>query len=254
MAETFKYLAIKNWEKYQPKDTKNLPWIRDYKDKDWDQYFSQLTVMQRYMLDAICRLRGRHGRNLPNDQQWIVRATAVLPRERHNATTAIQQLINSEFLALTNEQDTPLGEVRRGKDSKEKVQDLPQNTPAPDVPATPVIIDIKTPTDYDLEHKKENAIIEAAFEHYCCATERNRLTYRLTDQRRKAALTRLKDCLKLTKGDYDKAAELLQVAIDNLARSDWHMGRDPAGKGKKYCDWISNLFKSYEQMEKWWNT
>lgn len=115
----FKYLAVKNWERYQPKDTKNLPWIRDYKDKDWDADFSQLTVMQRYMLDAICRLRGRHGRNLPNDPLWIVRATSVLPRERHNATAAIQQLVNSGFLSITNEQDSPLGEVRIGKERED---------------------------------------------------------------------------------------------------------------------------------------
>lgn len=115
-----KYLAIKNWEKYQPKDTKTLPWIRDYKDKEFDPDFSRLTILQRYMLDAICRLRGRYGRNLPNDTLWICRATAVLPRERHNATTAIQQLINSGFLTLTDEEDSPLGKDRIGKVSIEK--------------------------------------------------------------------------------------------------------------------------------------
>ena len=55
---TPKFLAIKNWDKYQPRDTKNSPWIRDYKDKDFGPKYSKLTCMQRYMLDAICRLRG----------------------------------------------------------------------------------------------------------------------------------------------------------------------------------------------------
>jgi hypothetical protein len=31
------------------------------------------------------------------------------------------------------------------------------------------------------------------------------------------------------------------------------MGRDPKTAGKKYCEWEDHLFKSYEQMEKWWN-
>lgn len=114
-----KFLAIKNWDKYQPKDSKNLPWIRDYKDKEFDPEYSRLTILQRYILDAICRLRGRYGRNIPNDPLWICRATAVLPRERHNATTAIQQLISSGFLVLTNEQDAPLGKVRKGEERKE---------------------------------------------------------------------------------------------------------------------------------------
>jgi len=121
MAEEFKYLAIKNWDLYQPKDSRTMPWIRDYKSKDFDPEYSRLTVMQRFMLDACCRLRGRHNSNLPNDPLWICRATAILPRERHNATTAIQQLINSGFLVLTNEQDTPLGRVRKGKEGKVKI-------------------------------------------------------------------------------------------------------------------------------------
>lgn len=116
MAVENKVITVKNWERYQPKDTKNLPWIRDYKDKDFDPDYSQLTAMQRYMLDACCRLRGRYGRDLPDDPLWICRATAVLPRERHNATTAIRQLLSSGFLILINEQDSLLGKERRGEE------------------------------------------------------------------------------------------------------------------------------------------
>lgn len=101
--------------------------------------------------------------------------------------------------------------------------------------------------------KLEEQIVEAAFEHYIVSTGRNRLTYRLSPQRKKVGLARLKDCLRLTEGDYDKASALLRVAIDNLAESNWHMGRDPGTNGKKYCDWIKNLFKNYEQMETWLN-
>ena len=128
MAETFKYLAIKNWDFFQPKDTRTMPWIRDYKNKDFDPEYSRLTVMQRFMLDACCRLRGRHSSNLPNDPLWICRATAILPRERHNATTAIQQLVTSGFLILTNEQDTPLGKERKGKERKGKIGFSVENT------------------------------------------------------------------------------------------------------------------------------
>jgi hypothetical protein len=205
------------------------------------------------MLDACCRLRGRHGRNLDNDPQWILCATAVLPRERHNATTAIQQLINRGFLILTNEQLSPLGKVSKGEKRKEiETIDETQSLETA-LPATPVILEIQPPSEYEQERKREKQIIEATFEHYCCATERNRLTYRLTPQRMKVGITRLKDCLRLTKGDYDKAAGLLRVAIDKLTESNWHMGRDPGTNGKRYCDWSDHLFKSYEKMEKWWN-
>jgi hypothetical protein len=253
MAETFTHLEIKNWDRYQPKDSKNLPWIRDYKDKEFDPDYHKLTIMQRYMLDACCRLRGRYGRVLPNDPQWLLCATAVPPRERHNATTAIQQLINRGFLLLTNEQVNPLVEVRKGEIRKEISVNGEPKTETQEPEVTPVILEIQPPDEYEQERNKENEIIEAAFEHYCVATEKNRLTYRLTPQRRKVGVTRLRDCLKLTKGDYEKAAGLLRVAIDKLSESDWHMGRDPGTKGKKYCDWINNLFKSYERMEAWFN-
>lgn len=137
------FLAIKNWAQYQPKDTKSLPWIRDYKDRDWDKEYGALTCMQRYMLDACCRLRGKHGRNLPNDPLWIVRATAVLPRERHNATSAIRQLIDSGWLVLTGQQNEPLGEVRKGKErvvEERKEEPISVAASAPPEPVKAVIL------------------------------------------------------------------------------------------------------------------
>jgi hypothetical protein len=56
-----------------------------------------------------------------------------------------------------------------------------------------------------------------------------------------------------TGGDLEKAVKLMNVAIDQLAASDWHMGRNPKTDGKKYYEWERHLFKSYEQMEEWWN-
>lgn len=258
MGETFKYLAIKNWGKHQSsKKDRKSPWVKDYTDKDFHPEYSKLSMAQRYMLDALCRLRGRHGENLANDMQWISRAIAVIPRERHNATTAIQQLISSGFLILTNQQHHSLDidiDIDIDIDCEPEIApEEPSKEPAVYQPATPVILEIQTPTAYDLERKKENQIIEAVFEYYCISTEKNRLTYRLSPQRKKVGITRLRDCLKLTKGDYDKSAGLLRVAIDKLAESDWHMGRDPGTKGKQYCDWEKNLFKSYEAMERWFN-
>lgn len=120
------------------------------------------------------------------------------------------------------------------------------------ISATPTVLELQSPSEYELERKKEKEVIEAAFEHYCISTEKNRLIYRLTPARSKIATVRLKECLKLTAGDYQKATDLIKDAIDNLAASNFHMGRDPKTNGKKYCDWIKNLFKSYEQMEAWW--
>lgn len=117
MAENFKYLAIKNWEIYQPKNKKPFPWIRDYKEKDSDPDFMSLTMLQRYVLDGCCRLRARFSKNLRNDPMWIARALCVLPEERRFIGQAIAVLCLRGFLIPTNQQDALL-EERRGEEKR----------------------------------------------------------------------------------------------------------------------------------------
>jgi len=106
----FKFLAIKNWHKYQGGKMKNgnekRPWVKDYVDKDADT------------LDACCRLRGRIGKNLPNDPTWIGRALCVLPAERAHLSYAINALTKRHFLLLSNEEHD-FTEERRGEEIRE---------------------------------------------------------------------------------------------------------------------------------------
>jgi hypothetical protein len=58
----YKFLAVKNWEKYQMKmrhANARRPWLKDWYDKDADPSYSQLTMLQRYLLDGCQRLRAR---------------------------------------------------------------------------------------------------------------------------------------------------------------------------------------------------
>lgn len=102
------YLSIKNWGRYQMTDRKGRDiklYIKDYCGKDNDDpEYSRLTTFQRYMFDAICRLRGRSGRNPQNDPTWIARALCIIPRERSHVAQAIRRLVTDGFLALTNQQ------------------------------------------------------------------------------------------------------------------------------------------------------
>jgi len=91
------------------------------------------------------------------------------------------------------------------------------------------------------------------FDYYLAQTDRNPKTYDFTSTRRQKAVSRLKECMRKTGGDKEKATALMKLAIDGLVASDWHMGRDPKTNGKKYCDWEKHVFASYEQMEGWWN-
>ena len=115
--KTSEYLAIKNWEKYQvAKD--NWPWIKDWVDKDSDPDYSQLTMIQRYLLDGCCRLRQRMGQNLRNDPVYLLRALCVLPVERRYSSCAIAVLMLRGFLIPTNQQHGAEQE-RRGEEIKE---------------------------------------------------------------------------------------------------------------------------------------
>jgi hypothetical protein len=108
----------------------------------------------------------------------------------------------------------------------------------------------------DKDAKPDAALVETledVWAFYMEEIERNPQTYGFTTIRKRKGMARLRECLKKTGDDLDKAVGLMKLAIERLVASDWHMGRDPKSNGKKYCDWESHLFKSYEQMEKWWN-
>jgi hypothetical protein len=123
--DEFKYLAIKNWHKYQGGRMKDegvgRPWVKDYVDKEADREYLGLTPLQRYTLDGCRRLRGRFGRNLPNDGTWIARALQVGGQHATNVAQAVTLLTTKGFLLLTNqEHDLREGEVDGEGDREER--------------------------------------------------------------------------------------------------------------------------------------
>ena len=96
-------------------------------------------------------------------------------------------------------------------------------------------------------------LLQDVWDYYINKVERNPKIYSFTPLRKRKGLLRLRECLSKTNGDAVKAVELMKIAVDNLASSDWHMGRNPKTGGERYCEWEDHLFSSHEQMEKWWN-
>ena len=125
------YLRVKNWEKFQRNrqgrveaDGKSVSWIKMYTDRDGDPEYSLLTYFQRYLLDGCCRLRGRFGKNIPNDPKYVARALCTLPVERHCIAQALRVLVSSGFLILTNQQidlyESPRGDKSREEEKREE--------------------------------------------------------------------------------------------------------------------------------------
>jgi hypothetical protein len=105
----------------------------------------------------------------------------------------------------------------------------------------------------DAEAKELREQVHGVFAYYLEKAGRDSKLYEFTPLRQNKGMARLKECLRKTGNNRDAAAGLMKVAVNALVASDWNMGRDPKTSGKKYCEWESHLFGSYEQMEKWWN-
>jgi hypothetical protein len=127
-----RFLSIKNWNKYQRNKAGNVTasgesarYIKMWTDRDSDPDYSRLTGFQRYVLDGCCRLRGRFGKNLPNDTIWVSRALCILSVERHCVPRTIAVLLERGFLVQANQQidspEVPLEEKIR-EEAEKKVQ------------------------------------------------------------------------------------------------------------------------------------
>lgn len=106
---TTKYLAIKNWKKYQAgtdrKGREIKAWVKDYCGKDIDDAtYNSLTMIQRYLFDALCRVRGRSGKNICSRVDYISRACGVIPVERRFVGQSLAVLVLCGFLVPTNQE------------------------------------------------------------------------------------------------------------------------------------------------------
>lgn len=89
------------------------------------------------------------------------------------------------------------------------------------------------------------------FAYYLTVMRRNRATYTFSALRRKKGLARLEEAVRMAHGSLVGAVELMKAVVDEVAQSEFHMGRDPKTGGKSYCEWEDHLFRSTEQFEKW---
>jgi hypothetical protein len=98
-------------------------------------------------------------------------------------------------------------------------------------------------------------ILDKLFAYYLRRLNKNPNVYTLTDLRRRKGMARLRECLikarRELKGDeaFQKAGRLMKLAIDRIAESEFHMGKNE--RNKRYVDWEKNLFASAQQLERW---
>jgi len=95
--------------------------------------------------------------------------------------------------------------------------------------------------------------VRRVFDYYVAACDRSPGMYTYTPARKNLLLKRLDEALKKTHGDLGKAQALMQLSVDGISGSAWHMGRDPKTDGKTYCELEKHVFRTFEQMEGWYS-
>jgi len=90
----------------------------------------------------------------------------------------------------------------------------------------------------------EDQAIARIWAYYLKALAKNPKVLSFTAKRNQKARARYRECLKKTEGNTAKAEELMRIAIDNLAASDYH-------RQNGYDSFESNLFPNSDKLE-WW--
>jgi hypothetical protein len=150
--EVVEYLSIKNWDKYQSSYSRE--WIKDYTGQDEDDKICKLTLLQRQVLAGLRRVRGRSGKNTPNDVTYISQAIHAMPTDRPHIAHAIATLISREFLILTNQQDdTPKIHRVEKRRIEKKREEKPSATPQEILPQ-------------DSRHKRIQALVTNCYQEH----------------------------------------------------------------------------------------
>jgi hypothetical protein len=107
------FIHIKNFEKFQASKNGKMEgpvqWIKDATSKEADYQYSKLTCVQRYLLDALRRLRGATGKDTPLDPAFIARKLDLLPTDRKKLPKALARLATDGLIIMVDEQSEPVG-------------------------------------------------------------------------------------------------------------------------------------------------
>lgn len=100
-----------------------------------------------------------------------------------------------------------------------------------------------TPTPSD------EGVIQQVFKFYVEKLGKSSI-YELTPKRLAMALARFRESVKKNNGCRKTAQEWLEIAVEQMQASDFHMGRDKRFPGKVHTDW-ELLFRSPDKFNSW---
>jgi hypothetical protein len=125
---------------------------------------------------------------------------------------------------------------------------LPMALPSPGNSKTEEEVDVDGEVKQTNDTEKDSCLLRV-WHYYLEKLNRDPTFNSFTDSRQQVGLARLNDCLLKSGGDLAKAEQLLCYAIDRLAESGFHNGKND--RNAKYLDWDKYLFSTLEKLEGW---
>jgi hypothetical protein len=114
-----RYLAVRNWDKFQHYKQRNPPWIRLHRTLLRDHKFNQLTENEQWMLVRLWLLASESDNHMAYDEKWVRRAihsSRKVPLEKFVSMGFLEEVsehVASTPLASREQVAVPEAEERR---------------------------------------------------------------------------------------------------------------------------------------------
>jgi hypothetical protein len=92
-----RYLAVKNWDKFQHYKQRNPPWIRLHRTLLRDHKFNQLTENEQWMLVRMWLLASESDNHMAYDEKWVRRAI------NSSKKVPLEKFVSMGFLEVVGE-------------------------------------------------------------------------------------------------------------------------------------------------------
>ena len=200
--------------------------------------------------EKLCEIRRQAGKLGGNPALLNQKPTTMVNHDANQTPTPSSSASSSVSSSKT---ELPEGAKNAPSSSNGKPSDPTTAVQIPD-DGLPAVITEPTEELFsapEMAIRERTAAVKEVFAYYLERVGRNPVVYTLSPLRMKKGLARLKEALRMAHGNLDGAIELMKAVVDEIAMSDFHMGRNPKTEGKSYCEWENHLFRSTEQFESW---
>lgn len=214
-----RYLAVKNYERFQHYKDRRPPWIKYHVSLLDDYELCHMSYGAQLVYDRLLLIAARTDNNIPNDPEHISRDVRI---DTETVTDALQNLLDAGFLVVSERKRAASKAIARRKQNAE--------------PET----ETETETEADTETEKNAADLGAerqvrdVYDHWRQKRGKRDKRYdKISPNRRQKIKARLAEF----------SADELKQAIDNVALDTW-------AERAKHDD-ITTLFGNREKVDRW---